>query len=63
MPINVMEAKKVKTTGDALTYFDKVPLKFSNWKEEDFRQAGFRVIPGAIVRYSAYIAKNAVLLP
>jgi 2,3,4,5-tetrahydropyridine-2-carboxylate N-succinyltransferase len=56
-------SKHTVTTGDALTYFDKVPLKFSNWKEEDFKQAAFRVIPGAIVRYSAYIAKNAVLLP
>jgi len=49
--------------GGAVNYFDKVPLKFSNWSEEDFRKAGFRVIPGAVVRYSAYIAKGAVLLP
>lgn len=49
--------------GDALTYFDKVPLKFSKWTDADFRKAGFRVLPGAVVRHSAYIAKNAVLLP
>ncbi len=49
--------------GDALTYFDKVPLKFSNWGDADFRKAGFRVLPGAVVRHSAFIAKNVVLLP
>ena len=49
--------------GNALTCFDKVPLKFSNWSEADFRQAGFRAVAGAVVRYSAFIAKNVVLLP
>jgi len=44
-------------------YFDKVPLKFSNWREEAFREAGFRVVPGAVVRHGAYIAKNVVILP
>lgn len=44
-------------------YFDKVPLKFSNWKEDDFKKAGFRAVPGAVVRHSAFIAKNVVLLP
>lgn len=44
-------------------YFDKVPLKFANWNEEDFRRAGFRALPGAVVRYSAFIEKNVVLMP
>lgn len=56
-------SKGAAVSGDASTYFDKVPLKFANWSEKEFREAGFRVIPGAVVRYSAYIAKNAVLLP
>jgi 2,3,4,5-tetrahydropyridine-2-carboxylate N-succinyltransferase len=56
-------SKQTAVSGDALTYFDKVPLKFANWSEEDFRKAGFRAIPGAVVRYSAFIAKNVVLLP
>ncbi len=56
-------SKHVSSAGDALTYFDKVPLKFTNWSEVDFRNAGFRVLPGAVVRYSAFIAKNVVLLP
>ncbi len=44
-------------------YFDKVPLKFANWSEEDFRRAGFRALPGAVVRHSAFIEKNVVLMP
>ncbi len=56
-------SKHEAVSGDAISFFDKVPLKFANWSEEDFRQAGFRALSGAIVRHSAYIAKNVVLLP
>jgi 2,3,4,5-tetrahydropyridine-2-carboxylate N-succinyltransferase len=44
-------------------YWDKVPPKFAGWSEADFRKGGFRVLPGAIVRHSAYIAPGTVLLP
>lgn len=44
-------------------YWDKVPPKFENWGEKEFREGGFRVLPGAIVRHSAYIAPGVVLLP
>ena len=44
-------------------WWDKVPSKFSGWSENRFREAGFRAVPGAIVRHSAYIAKNVVLMP
>jgi len=43
--------------------YDKVPLKFANWREADFAKAGFRAVPGAIVRHSAYIAPGAILMP
>jgi 2,3,4,5-tetrahydropyridine-2-carboxylate N-succinyltransferase len=43
--------------------WDKVPLKFEGWGENRFRDAGFRAVPGAIVRRSAFIAKNVVLMP
>ena len=43
--------------------YDKVPLKFTDWTPEQFKAAGFRAVPGAIVRRSAYIAPGAVLLP
>ena len=44
-------------------WWDKVPTKFSGWTEDRFRAAGFRVVPGAVVRRSAYIAPGAVLMP
>ncbi|HWX49693.1 MAG TPA: 2,3,4,5-tetrahydropyridine-2,6-dicarboxylate N-succinyltransferase [Roseomonas sp.] len=43
--------------------YDKVPLKFANWGENRFREAGFRAVPGAVVRRSAYIAPGVVLMP
>lgn len=45
------------------TWWDKVPSKFENWGENQFRAAGFRAVPNAIVRRSAYVAKNVVLMP
>lgn len=44
-------------------YFDKVPPKFANYSEEDFKTGGFRVVPNAIVRRGSFIGKNAVLMP
>ena len=40
--------------------FDKVPSKFAGWGENRFREAGFRVVPGAVARRGAYIAKGVV---
>ncbi len=48
--------------GDA-SWWDKVPSKFDGWGENQFRAAGFRAVPGCIVRRSAYIAPNVVLMP
>ena len=44
-------------------WWDKVPSKFSGWSENQFRSAGFRAVPGAIVRHSAFVGKNAILMP
>ncbi len=44
-------------------WWDKVPSKFDGWSEARFRDAGFRAVPGAIVRRSAYIAPGVVLMP
>jgi 2,3,4,5-tetrahydropyridine-2-carboxylate N-succinyltransferase len=44
-------------------WFDKVPSKFANWGEDAFRSAGFRAVPGSIVRHGAHVAKGAVLMP
>ncbi|NQZ46770.1 MAG: 2,3,4,5-tetrahydropyridine-2,6-dicarboxylate N-succinyltransferase [Erythrobacter sp.] len=43
--------------------FDKVPLKFAGWGEKRFREGGFRVVPGAVVRRGSFIGKGAVLMP
>jgi 2,3,4,5-tetrahydropyridine-2-carboxylate N-succinyltransferase len=43
--------------------YDKVPLKFAGWGEDRFKEAGFRVVPGAVVRRGAHISKGAVLMP
>ena len=43
--------------------YDKVPLKFTTWGEDEFRAGGFRVVPGAVVRRGAHISKGAVLMP
>ena len=44
-------------------WWDKVPTKFEGMSADDFRKAGFRAVPGAVVRKSAYIATGAVLMP
>jgi 2,3,4,5-tetrahydropyridine-2,6-dicarboxylate N-succinyltransferase len=45
------------------TWWDKIPSKFEAWGENRFRDAGFRAVPGAIVRRSAFIARDVVLMP
>jgi 2,3,4,5-tetrahydropyridine-2-carboxylate N-succinyltransferase len=52
--------------GDApnpLYGYDKVALKTAGWSPEQFAAAGFRMVPGAVVRRSAYLAKNVILMP
>jgi 2,3,4,5-tetrahydropyridine-2-carboxylate N-succinyltransferase len=44
-------------------WWDKVPSKFSGWGEAEFRAAGFRAVPGSIVRSGAFIARNVILMP
>jgi len=45
------------------TWWDKVPSKFAGWGEDEFRAAGFRAVPGAVVRRSAFVAPRVVLMP
>ena len=44
-------------------WYDKVPSKFEGWGETEFDSAGFRAVPNAVVRHSAFIAPNVVLMP
>ncbi|MBD8892304.1 2,3,4,5-tetrahydropyridine-2,6-dicarboxylate N-succinyltransferase [Roseibium litorale] len=59
--LNDMEV--VKGGPGASTWWDKVPSKFEGWGENQFRAAGFRAVPNAVVRRSAFISKGAVLMP
>jgi 2,3,4,5-tetrahydropyridine-2-carboxylate N-succinyltransferase len=59
--LNDMEV--VKGGPGQSTWWDKVPSKFEGWGESEFRSAGFRAVPNAVVRRSAYIAPNVVLMP
>ena len=45
------------------TWWDKIPSKFAGWGENRFREAGLRAVPGAIVRRSAFVARDVVLMP
>jgi len=47
----------------SLQFFDKVPTKFAGWTKSDFAAGGFRVVPPAVARRGAFIARNVVLMP
>jgi len=49
--------------GPGSAWWDKVPSKFAGWGEVQFRAAGFRAVPTAVVRYSAYVAPGVILMP
>jgi 2,3,4,5-tetrahydropyridine-2,6-dicarboxylate N-succinyltransferase len=50
-------------TAGALSFYDKVPLKYSGWDAAQFAAAGVRVVPPATVRRGAYVGANVVLMP
>lgn len=49
--------------GNNTNWWDKVPSKFEGWGADEFKTAGFRAVPNAIVRKSAFIGKGVVLMP
>lgn len=59
--LNAMQVIKGGCAGS--NAYDKVQSKFASWGKEEFSKAGFRAVPGAIVRQSAFIAPKAVLMP
>jgi len=62
--LNANRLMRAGTLGDAVgPWWDKVSDKFEGWSETQFQEAGFRAVPGSVVRRGAYIAKNAVLMP
>jgi 2,3,4,5-tetrahydropyridine-2-carboxylate N-succinyltransferase len=59
--LNPMEVIK-GGPGEAV-WWDKVPSKFEGWSANEFERAGFRAVPGSIVRRGSFIGKNVVLMP
>jgi 2,3,4,5-tetrahydropyridine-2-carboxylate N-succinyltransferase len=59
--LNPMEV--VKGGPGQAVWWDKVPSKFDGWSTNEFEKAGFRAVPGAIVRRSAFIDRNVILMP
>ncbi len=53
----------VSSVNGGSSWYDKVPSKFAGWSENEFKQSGFRAVPNCVVRRSAYIAPNVVLMP
>ena len=58
-----LNANTVVRAHDFGPWWDKVPGKFDGWDEPQFEAAGFRAVPGAVVRRGAFIGRNAVLMP
>ncbi|MCU0900067.1 MAG: 2,3,4,5-tetrahydropyridine-2,6-dicarboxylate N-succinyltransferase [Cypionkella sp.] len=54
---------EISGSNGGANWWDKVPSKWQGWTEADWRAAGFRAVPGSIVRRSAYIGKGVVLMP
>jgi 2,3,4,5-tetrahydropyridine-2,6-dicarboxylate N-succinyltransferase len=59
--LNPME--EISGAPGGASWWDKVPSKFDGWQADEFKAAGFRAVPGSIVRRGAFVAKDAVLMP
>lgn len=58
-----MEDNIVMPAGSSMQFYDKVPTKFANYSEADFKAAGVRIVPPAVARRGSYIAPGAILMP
>lgn len=61
--ISFMFSKNELIEAQNCKWFDKVKLKFADWNEQEFANAGFRAVPGSVVRYSSFIGKEVILMP
>ncbi|MGD9869086.1 MAG: 2,3,4,5-tetrahydropyridine-2,6-dicarboxylate N-succinyltransferase [Hyphomicrobiales bacterium] len=59
--LNDME--RIKGGPGNAAWWDKVPSKFDGWTKRDFTKAGFRAVPGSVVRHSAHVAPGVILMP
>jgi len=58
-----LEDNKPMAAGGFTQFYDKVPTKFADYSEADFKAGGFRVVPPAVARRGSFIGKNVVLMP
>jgi 2,3,4,5-tetrahydropyridine-2,6-dicarboxylate N-succinyltransferase len=63
LSFRLTDMHEISGSNGGSNWWDKVPSKFQGWTEADWRRAGFRAVPGSIVRRSAYIAPGVVLMP
>ncbi|MFK7968352.1 MAG: 2,3,4,5-tetrahydropyridine-2,6-dicarboxylate N-succinyltransferase [Rickettsiaceae bacterium] len=61
--LNFRVSKTKLYDGNCMKWYDKIDPRFLNFSEEDFKNGGFRIVPGAFVRNGAYIGKNVVVMP
>lgn len=63
LSFKIKQNKLIGNNFTNINWYDKIDSKFLNWNEDNFKNAGFRAVFGAIVRHSAYIARDVVLMP
>ena len=63
LSFRLSESRIVEGGPGGASWWDKVSMKAEGWAAEDFRRAGFRAVPGSIVRRGAYVAPSAILMP
>ena len=63
LSFRLTDMKRIEGAPGGAFWWDKVDSKFAGWDDARFRAAGFRAVPGAVVRKSAFIAKGVVLMP
>ena len=59
----INEMKLISGSPGESKWWDKIDSKFKDWNEEKFTKAGFRAVPGSIVRKGSFVAKGSVLMP
>ena len=63
LSFRLTDMHEISGSNGGSSWWDKVPSKFQGWGENQWRAAGFRAVPGSIVRRSAFIGKGVVLMP
>ena len=59
----IKEMKLIESGSNDSKWWDKIDSKFSSWDENNFKNSGFRAVPGSIVRYGSFVGKGCVLMP